>query len=310
MVSPRNAEIFGTPRSRNSNETKRNLSGRAAYTSTGMSSPLVEPLLRRRVLQVIGCVLGSIAGSTGCESAKAPAPARDPWDDFPGLGVDELDPYPGEDDGAAASNVRTLMDVLLPAEHDEAGDLLSPGALEAGAYEVLRLENFIDAARSQALLPSLPEAVYGGLERFDDVFQAIVSVDLDTLADEISPLSAFRNLPRVQQIEAVTKGLDDPLRGPLLQFVRAACFIAYLGAANSDVGLQQLGFPPFEDFEGGLAVSGYPRTANGRRIDPETEDLAALDAAGDLDDYTYNREPAPTSGDDLLSVLNEQGDFY
>ena len=48
--------------------------------------------------------------------------------------------------------------------------------------------------------------------------------------------------------------------------VRSACFVAYLGAAYSDVGLREIGFPPFENLADGLAVSGYPRTRTGRLI--------------------------------------------
>ena len=44
-------------------------------------------------------------------------------------------------------------------------------------------------------------------------------------------------------------------------------------------------------------------------IDAATEDLDALALTGQLDDYTYNLDPAPTSGDDLSAVLGPTGDL-
>jgi hypothetical protein len=92
--------------------------------------------------------------------------------------------------------------------------------------------------------------------------------------------------------------------------LRAACFTSFLGAIDSDAGLRAVGFPAFEDMAAGIAVSGYPRTRDGRLIDAETEDLDALARAGELDDYTYNLQPEPTPGDDLSLVINADGDLY
>jgi hypothetical protein len=89
-----------------------------------------------------------------------------------------------------------------------------------------------------------------------------------------------------------------------------AAFLAWLGAVRSDIGLVAIGYPPFENHADGLAVSGYPRTTDGRLVDAEAEDLAALAASGELDDYTYNQVPAATAGVDLDDVLDARGDLY
>lgn len=212
-------------------------------------------------------------------------------------------------DQAADANVRALMDVLIPADFDEAGELSAVGALEAGAFDVLRLSNFVPTARALALLPETTVGGYDDLETFDAAIKAIVSTDLNLLAFEQHPATPFSRLTRAEQEHVVHGAMADPVMRPLVLLVRAACFVAFLGAMNNDLGLRYIGFPAFEDWDDRLASRGYPRTKDGRLVDPETEDLAALEAADNLDDYTYNRAPEPTPGDDLSDVVDASGDL-
>jgi hypothetical protein len=159
------------------------------------------------------------------------------------------------------------------------------------------------------LLPPLPEADVRRLGGASDLFRAALNAELAVLAARERPLTAFRDLPRATQERIVTEAFDDDARRPLMLVARAACFLAFLGAITNDVGLRYAGFPPFESFADGLAVSGYPRTKSGRLVDASKEDLPSLAAKGDLDDYTYNRAPALTAGDDLSTVLDADGDL-
>jgi hypothetical protein len=206
-------------------------------------------------------------------------------------------------------DVDALCDVLLPTELDAANKVLSPGAREADVDGALRIEDFISVATAQGLVPPLPDADVRRLAGGVDVLRAAVNAELAVLAARHRPLSAFRELPRSTQEEIVRDAFDDDVQRPLVLVVRAACFVAFLGAVTNDVGLRAVGFPPFESFDDGLAVSGYPRTRSGRLVDASTEDLAKLAGKGDLDDYTYNRAPAPTAGDDLARILDAAGDL-
>jgi hypothetical protein len=187
---------------------------------------------------------------------------------------------------AYSDGVDALCDVLLPAEHDGSGKLLSVGAREAGVARVISRFSDLGAA-----------------------FRETLNRALDAAALVQKPLTKFQDLPRALQEAAVDQAFDDPAQKTALLVVRAACMTAYLGAVENDAGLQDVGFPPFESFADGLAVRGYPRTKSGRLVDATTESLAQLDADGDLDDYTYNREPEPTPGDDLSNVLDANGDL-
>jgi hypothetical protein len=171
-------------------------------------------------------------------------------------------------------------------------DALLSGSVEAGAERVLSLDNFVFLARAQGLLPNVA-ADFEAPGGFDEAFHRLLNADLDALAFLQRPLTEFRHLPPHLMEAAVKAGFDDPALAPQLGFVRAACFLAFLGAVHSDAGLVAIGFPPFEDFEQKIAVSGYPR----------------LLASGATDDCTYNRAPDPTPGEDHSLVIDANGDF-
>ena len=265
------------------------------------SSPLPPVLLsRRRALVLLGELCAGLAGLAGCDE-------RDPG--WPSWQPPSQTPSQTPADQPFADNVDALMDVLLPAERDGSGALVSPGAREAGAAAVLDVDAFAQLAAARGMLPPLSEEVLSWLAGGADAFRAAIGAELDALSIEQRPLATFRELSRPLQENVVDRALDDPILQGAVELVRVACCFAFLGAVENDVGLQAVGFPPFEDFADGRAVSGYPRTPGGRLIDAETEDLAALERAGELDDYTYNRQPKPTPGDDLESVLDENGDL-
>jgi hypothetical protein len=257
-------------------------------------------MTRRSALEALAA-LGLFAA--GCrpraaDDAGAPSPSLPPE-----TGSGQMTP------AAYSDAVDALCDVLLPAERDEGGKVLSPGAREAGVHEVLRAASFVPLAQAQGLLPPLSDSIMTRLADLDGAFRDALNAALDAAALLQKPLTAFQNLPRALQEAAVDQAFADPAQRPALLVVRAACMTAYLGAAQNDAGLVDVGFPPFENFADGLAVSGYPRTKGGRTVDATTEDLGALAARGDLDDYTYNREPQPTPGDDLSLVLDANGDL-
>jgi hypothetical protein len=187
--------------------------------------------------------------------------------------------------------------------------VISPGAREAGVDHVLDGENLLRAAVGLGLLPRLAEATLALFDDFAAEARALLNRELDALATVERPLSSFAHLPLETRERIVESALDDDRLRPLLLGARAACFLALLGAITSDVGLTAIGFPPFEDFAGRRAVSGYPRTPSGRLIDAAHEDLVALANMGQLDDYTFNRAPDPTSGDDLSAIVDGNGDL-
>ncbi len=249
--------------------------------------------------QTLTALLG--AGVWACRPATQP---EDPAHLPPQLPIE-----PAPERPAFFDNVDALFDVLVPVERDAQGRLVSPGAREARADRVLQTERFVRLAMRQGLLPVLPEPVVDALADLSGQVRATVNRQLDALATQERPLTAWRELSRGAQEKLLAQALEDPAMRPALTVLRAACFVGYLGAVASDVGLRAVGFPAFERFEEGIAVSGYPRTRDGRLVDPAKESLAALAAAGQLDDYTYNRAPAPTPGDDLSLVLDANGDL-
>ncbi len=249
------------------------------------------PMNRRTVLGWLGAagIVPGCVAEPALEPREPQLPGRDDvdWPDAP------AEPFEDADE-ASIANVRALMDVLIPTERDQLGELIAPGALEAGAMEMLELSRFLPSARSLALIPEGSVPGFEDLETFDAALRALLSADLDALAFELHPLTPFRSLQRHEQESVVRKAFSDPLTRPMLLFARAAAFVAFLGAAHNDLGLIYVGFPPFEDFEAGIATRGYPRTADGRLVDPEAEDLAALEAA-DLVAFRYltvDGEPA------------------
>jgi hypothetical protein len=263
----------------------------------------MSPRMNRRSALEALVGLGLVAAGAGCRTrASDPADAPSP----------SLPPETGNGHAADApysDDVDALCDVLLPAERDAGGKVVSVGAREAGVAEVLRVASFVPLAQAQGLLPPLPDTVMRRLADLNGGFRDALNAALAAAALLQRPLTTFRELPRALQEAAVDQAWNDPAQRPALLVVRAACMTAYLGAVVNDLGLRDVGFPPFESFADGLAVSGYPRTKSGRLVDAATENLQQLDAAGDLDDYTYNREPAPTPGDDLSRILDAAGDL-
>lgn len=263
----------------------------------------MSPRISRRSAIELLLGLGLVAAAPGCRAPGANAGAS-PDPALPKeTGSDRVPPAP------YADNVDALCDVILPAERDADGNVTSPGAREAGADEVLRIASFVPLAQAQGLLPPLSDDAMKRLGNLDAPFRDSLNLALDAAAAVQKPLTRFRDLPRALQEAAVDSAFADPAQKPAMLVVRAACMTAYLGAFASDVGLRAIGFPPFEKFADGLAVSGYPRTRAGRLVDPTSEDLGALAASGDLDDYTFNEAPAPTAGDDLSKVIDANGDL-
>ena len=239
----------------------------------------------------------NIAGCAPPADGRAPSPALP--DETPSGSVSPE---------VYADAVDALCDALLPAEYDLNGTLSSAGAREAGVADVLAIKNFVALAIAQGLLPPLPDAVVSAASDLPGAFRGALNATLDARAQVERPLGAFKDLPQATREEIVTGMLADLATKDAVAVVRAACFTAYLGAVTADLGLRDVGFPPFEDFADRRAVSGYPRTLSGRLVGPN-EDLSTLAARGELDDYTYDLEPAPTPGDDLSRVLDANGDL-
>ena len=250
----------------------------------------------------------ALFGGLGVLASAACAPADD--GSTPNFALPAQ--IPGEVPGGSkhADDVAALCAVLLPTDHDAAGSVTIPGAAEADVDGALRVQDFVAAAIAQGLLPPLPDAFVARFSGAADAFRAAANAHLAVLASRQRPLTAFRDLPLDLQETVVSDALADDASRPLFLALRAATFLAYLGAITNDVGLRVVGFPPFESFADGRAVSGYPRTMSGRLIDAAKEDLASLAGKGDLDDYTYNRAPAATPGDPLATILDAAGDLH
>lgn len=236
---------------------------------------------RRQAL--IGLALGLFAASSACAKPRAAADGDAPK---PPLGeLDPLGPEPTYRD-----NVDALFDILIPTERDAEGNVTSPGAREAQVDDVLTIDRFAALTSALGLLPIvLPDGAMRSREALGGAARAALNADLDALAAFEKPLTPFRELPRPSR-EAITARAfeDDNALRPIMLVVRAACFVAWLGAVTNDAGLTAVGFPPFEDFDDGLAIRGYPTRAG--------------------DDYTFNEEP-PGPAEDLSLVLDANGDL-
>ena len=237
-------------------------------------------MLSRRLALLTLAFAGLGFACSGGTSRRDAEPRRDGEDD-------SLPPEP-----RFADNVDALFDVLIPAEHDGKGKLISPGAREAGANELLARARFGTLAVALGFVPLLPDAIMRELEDLGAAFRAALDADLDVLAALERPGVRFRDLPRSAQETLVDRAFEDPVRRPVMEIVRAASFTAYLGAVGNDVGLRAIGYPAFEDIAKGIAVSGYPRTVAGKR-----------------EDYTFNEAPPATTTEDLSLVLDENGDL-
>lgn len=265
-------------------------------------APYLPPAISRRVALTFLAELGALPLLSACAGDHERPPPPD-W-------VVDEPPSQNAPTPAFADAVDASLDVFLPAERDDSGKVVSPGALEAGAGDLLALDDFARLAAARGLLAPFPEDVLALLDQGSAVFRAALNTELDVLATWQRPLTGFRDLPRWLQEAAIDDGMGDARVRPMLEVARVAAFLAFLGAVRSDVGLVAIGYPPFEDHADGLAVSGYPRTFAGRLVDAETEDLDALAASGELDDYTYNQAPAATGGVDLDDVLDARGDLF
>jgi hypothetical protein len=175
-----------------------------------------------------------------------------------------------------ADSVDALFDVLLPAEPG------SPGAREAGVDQVLEVERFARLAVAQGLLPPLDETVLSALDDLSGAARTALNAALDARAQVERPLARFSTLDRATQEKLVTHALDDDAQRPVLLVMRAACFVAYLGAVVNDAGLQDVGFPPFESFADGLASSGCADYSLNQAPAATPGDVLSLTAGGDL----------------------------
>jgi len=195
-------------------------------------------------------------------------------------------------DGKITKTIKALMDVILPAEYDDSGALVSPGAVECNAYQAIQLKNFIPALMGIGLISEPPTWIVESMSVLDSAFRLAIYADLKR---RTGLRKSFIDLSREKQTEIVAEAFADTGvlgAAPMYLFVRTACMIAFLGGPFTDKGLVAIGHPPYEDFADGLAISGYPRTVDGV-----------------VDDYTYNQVP-PVGGDDVSAIMNPDGDPY
>ena len=227
-----------------------------------------------------------LLGSVGCVRGKDGGSA-------PGVALPNQVPDGTVGGAAHADDVAAVCDVLLPTERDASGNVVAPGAFEADVDAVLRITDFVALGTAQGLIPPLPDADVARFSVAADALRDLANAELAVLAARHTPLTAFRDLPRDVQETIVSDAFADDAQKSLFTVLRAATMLAFLGAVTNDLGLQYVGFPEFENFADGLAVSGYPRMTNGQP-----------------DDYTYNRAPALTaSPDPLLLILDVNGDL-
>ena len=166
-------------------------------------------------------------------------------------------------------------------------DVMLPDARDAGADQVLTTKGFLAIAIQQGLVPALSDETIRLVEDDRDQLRRTLGAALDAIAQEEKPLARYADLPRDTQEAIADRLFDDETHRPAMLAIRAACFFAWLGGFTNDKGLRAIGFPPFENFDDGLACSGYPRP--------------------DGDDYTYARAPAQVV--DLSLHLDVNGDL-
>lgn len=250
---------------------------------------------RRRTLKLLSAIVVGGAVSCGDEDVSETEKWRIGSSDVPRFGF-----------GSDADDVRALMDVLLPSE--SMGGVYSPGANDVGAFSLLQLGRYIPAARNLGVLPALPDVVLQEALDFETDIVAFIAAELNAVQDSAAPLTRFSQLSDSQKIDIVTDGFADTTTFPVYEYVRGVCFLAFLGAMESDAGLVAVGYPPFEDFSAGLAVSGYPRTHAGVFIDLGMDGPDALPASGEYVDYTFNETP-PLMMDWIEENLTPGGDL-
>lgn len=200
------------------------------------------------------CLFSLLAAVSACV-----APSAGETGSLPPLPDQKGDGTPKE----ATDDVDALLDTLLPDVH------------ESKVSDVLAMKDFGRIAFDRGFVPVAPPD-------FDTV-RAALNADLARLA---FPLARFADHPREMREHLIEKAVVEQ---PIFAALRAACFFAWLGGFTNDVGLQAVGFPPYENLADGLAVSGYPRK----------------NADGTIDDYTYDRAPAAS----IALGLDENGDL-
>ncbi len=187
-----------------------------------------------------------------------------------------------------------LMDVLIPADRDAKGVVTCKGAREVSAGRLFGDQELVSLAQGLGFLPALSDDALTAATTSEGGLRVALNAALDLAAARERPLTAFKDLPRDAMNRVANTMFDDNSAdnvAALMEAARVVAFVAYLGAVYDDGGLVAVGFPPYESFADGLAVSGYPRTTSGRLVDATKEDLRALDAKGELDDYTWNVSP-------------------
>jgi len=237
---------------------------------------------RRSAILALLAIAGAASGCIRSEPTRASGTKTQPPSD-PGPVVQKI---------SYEDNVDALLDVILPADRGPDGSVLSPGARELQAGRLFGDNDFVALATGLGLLPALKSDAVQAATASEGGLRTAINALLDVRASRVSPLTKFSELTRGDQISAVDDAIADDTAKPFIDIVRVVAFVAYLGATYADDGLVEIGFPPYEDFANGLAVSGYPRTTAGRLVDATTENLNALAASGTLDDYTYNLAPA------------------
>jgi hypothetical protein len=204
---------------------------------------------------------------------RVSSPSQRP-DEIPG------DPPPDE---RFSDSVDALFDVLLPAELDGNGALLSAGARETGADTVMETQSLVQLLIAQGLIGPLTADEIAAFDDLRGAARAGLNAQLDLLAEEEQPNTAFRHLSRPLQEKIVQRAFDDDAMKPLMQVLRTVCFVGWLGGTDDDRGLRELGFPAFEQ-PGQLESHGFS-------------------------DYSFDRAPEATPGDDLSAVMTPTGDL-
>jgi len=241
-----------------------------------MSSEEQSEVSRRLFIQVLSAmgVTAPLPLGIGCAAGGG----FDPED------VEDEGWGPSKADGQESRTTRTikaLMNVMIPAEYDAYGAMVSVGAVEAGAYDQLQTVHLIHLAETLGFIPDLPEWIVSSMSVLDFVYRRALRGDLDSRAGWGR---SFLDLTDEEKVAVVDEGFRE--NEAMYELVRAGCMVAYLGAPYTDAGLVEIGMPPYEDFDDDLAVSGYPRGG---------------------DDYTYNRVP-PVGGDDISNLIDAYGD--
>jgi hypothetical protein len=233
--------------------------------------------------------------SQSASSAKTDPSAKDPGALAPGVAYED--------------STDALMDVLIPADRDASGAVTCKGAREVSAGRLFGDQELVSLAQGLGYLPALSDDALTAATASEGGLRVALNDALDLAAARERPLTAFKDLPADAMNRVVNAMFDDTNAdgiATLMEAARVVAFVAYLGAVYDDGGLVAVGFPPYESFADGLAVSGYPRTTSGRLIDATKEDLRALDASGELDDYTWNVAPPAFA---VALTLDARGDL-